>query len=122
MDCHILLVEDEPDVRRSMAGVLEASGHTVTTAAGGAEALEQMQALEDVDLILLDLMMPGIDGWVVREKQLEKGLLPEVPVVLMSGVSNDLSEEQAATKAAGQLVKPVRPAELYEMLEIHCGS
>lgn len=73
-------------------------------------------------MILLDFMMPKMDGWVVREKQLEEGLLPEVPVILMSGVSNDLSAEQAATKAADRRVKPVRPAELYEMLEIHCGE
>jgi CheY-like chemotaxis protein len=84
--------------------------------------VEQMRALEEVDLILLDLMMPEVDGWVVREKQLDEGLLPDVPVVLMSGVSSDLSEEQAATKAAGQLVKPVRPAELYDVIETYCGG
>lgn len=121
MECHILLIEDERRVRRSMARVLEAKGHTVTTASGGAEALEHMRSIEELDIILLDLMMPDLNGWDVREKQLEEGLLPDVPLVILSGVNADLSEEQSALEATSYLSKPVRPAQLYETLETHCA-
>lgn len=122
MGIHILLIEDERRVRRSVARVLEAKGHTVTTASGGADALDRMRTIEEVDLIFLDLMMPDMDGWAVREQQLEEGLLPDIPLVILSGVNAELSEEQSALDAAGYLSKPVRPAQLYETLDTYCGT
>lgn len=122
MDCHILLVEDEMEVRRPITRVLEAKGATVTTAAGGADALEQMRTAEEVELILLDLMMPDMNGWDVREQQLDEGLVVDVPVVIFSGVNSDLSDEQAALGAADFLVKPIRPDELYETVATYCDD
>lgn len=61
MEKHILLVEDEPDIREAMAEALQDEGFTVTTAENGAVGLKL--ALEhQPDLILLDLVMPGMDG------------------------------------------------------------
>lgn len=122
MSCHILLIEDEPSIRHSIARVLEIRGWAVTTAARGAEALEVMRSSDGIDVILLDLMMPDISGWEVRERQLEEELLPDVPVVILSGASGDLAEEQIALEAQEHLVKPVGPAELYEAVEPYCGD
>ena len=117
MSGHILLVEDEFDVRRSMTRVLELKGYEVTIATQGEEALERMREMERLDIILLDLMMPDVSGWEMRERQLEEGLWSEVPVVVMSGASGDLADEQRALEAEAHLSKPVRPADLYEVLE-----
>ena len=119
MSTHILLVEDEPDVRTSMAKVLELRGHTVTAVACGEEALETMRTLARVDLILLDLMLPKVDGWQLREKQLEEGLFADVPVVIISGASHDLSEEMSVLKAVHALRKPIGPETLYRAVDTY---
>ena len=122
MSGHVLLIEDEAEVRRSISQVLELKGYTVTVAERVEEALEQMRTGEAIDVILLDLMMPDMSGWEVRERQLEAALAPEAAVVILSGAAEDLSGEQRAIDADESLVKPVRPAELYEVLERYCGG
>lgn len=119
MGKHILLVEDEDDVRESMMRVLELEGFEVTTAANGGDALEQMRGLEGVDAILLDLMMPGLSGSQVRERQLEEGLLVDAPVIVLSGASGELEASPRDLEAVERLDKPVRPDDLFEALETY---
>ena len=78
----ILVVDDEKDIRTSLAGILEDEGYQVGTAASGAEALEC--ARQDLpDLVLLDIWMPGMDGLETLEKL--KNLFPQITVVMISG-------------------------------------
>ncbi|MFB6374898.1 MAG: response regulator [Bradymonadaceae bacterium] len=119
---HVLLIDDDHSSRRAFTRVLEIRGFTVTTARRGAEALEVMRSADEVDVIVLDLMMPEVSGWEVRERQLEEGILPDVPVVVFSGTSGDLVEEQIALEAADHLVKPVGPTALCEMVEQYCDD
>jgi two-component system nitrogen regulation response regulator NtrX len=78
----ILVVDDEKDIRISLAGILEDEGYQVLTAENGVEALECAR-LELPDLVLLDIWMPGMDGLETLEKL--KTLFPQVTVIMISG-------------------------------------
>jgi CheY-like chemotaxis protein len=77
------LVDDDPDIRESMSMVLQAEGYVVETAANGAEALEKLRVSPTPSLVLLDLMMPVMNGW--RFLELVNGGRPaDFPVVVVS--------------------------------------
>ena len=102
---HVLVVDDEPGLRESIAYVLEDEGYAVETAANGQRAL----ALADghtPDLVLLDLSMPVLDGWgFLRERQGRDGLA-RVPVVVMSATAGTGIEAALALGAEAYLPKP----------------
>jgi CheY-like chemotaxis protein len=109
----ILLVEDEPAVRRLAARILQGAGYRVISCGDGAEALAAARGEEGaIDLFVSDVVMPGMDGpTVVRELS---ALRPGTPVLFVSGYlgnSNDIVE-QLARKGAPVLAKPFTPAEL----------
>ena len=81
----VLVVDDEPDIRELIKVNLELAGHRVTTAADGREALEAVRR-EAPDAILLDLMMPVVDGWAVIEelKTSSERDLSEIPVFMVT--------------------------------------
>jgi CheY-like chemotaxis protein len=82
---HILLVEDDFAIRETVAEVLAGEGFQVTCAANGAEALERLgEAAEQPGLILLDLMMPVMDGWQFRTAQRLDPRWASIPVVVLS--------------------------------------
>ncbi|MCI0432478.1 MAG: sigma-54 dependent transcriptional regulator [Gemmatimonadetes bacterium] len=107
---NILIVDDEANIRRMLAGVLESDGHEVATAADGAEALRALERAEP-DVVLLDLALPGPNGIVVLEDI--RGRWPDVPVVMMSGRAS-LSDAVRATRigAFHFLEKPLAPEAL----------
>lgn len=90
-DCgRILLVDDEAIVREITAEGLRAAGFAVRVAEGGAEALDALKAGEDVDLLVSDLSMPGMDGLtLIREAQ---GHRPGLPAILLTGFATDAAE------------------------------
>ncbi|MEN8375373.1 MAG: response regulator [Gemmatimonadota bacterium] len=105
----ILVVDDEPAAREFMADVLDRQGFDVTTAGRGDEALELM---EDADLVILDAMLPGTDGWeICRQIKARRG--PLFPVVMVTARTG--SEDVLRTFAAGAddyVAKPFSVAEL----------
>jgi CheY-like chemotaxis protein len=119
MQPHVLLIEDEPEVRKALRQVLENEGYEVTTCREGGGALGWMREADEgeLDAIVLDLLLPDMDGRDVRRRQLEEGLLEEVPVVILSGADRDMEAEKREIQARGALLKPVRPAQLLETLE-----
>ncbi len=113
----ILIIDDDDDVRLSIAEALESRGYAATAALNGATALRQMcdEGLRP-DLILLDLIMPDMDGWEFRRRQQRVPALAHIPVVLLTAY--DLPHVEAArADAAGLLRKPVQLAELVRMVE-----
>ena len=85
-DATILVVDDEPDVTSYLSTVLAARGYRTIAAASGAEALE-IGARERPDLIVLDVMMPGMTGWEVL-RRLRESALADVPVIVLSAREN----------------------------------
>ncbi len=77
----ILVVDDEEDIRSSVAELLSGVGYRVETASDGADALRRMRARRP-DLVLLDLMMPGMDGLELLQRQAKEPALATVPVVV----------------------------------------
>jgi CheY-like chemotaxis protein len=82
----IMIVEDDADVRETMAQVLESEGHRVTTARDGTDALEAFARGERPELIVLDLMMPGMNGWDLRAALRRDPELASVPVIVVSAI------------------------------------
>jgi CheY-like chemotaxis protein len=103
---HILIVEDDAITREAMSMVLEGEGYAVTGAAHGREALDRLRQGPLPDLILLDLMMPVMDGWEFRAAQRQDPALAGIPVMVVSAAS-DAPQKAVALGAAGFLGKPV---------------
>ena len=81
---NILLVEDDFDMRDALIPILEYEGHRVVGAANGREALERLRTGPKPSLILLDLMMPVMNGAEFRAEQLRDPALASIPVVVVS--------------------------------------
>ncbi|HEX4901221.1 MAG TPA: response regulator [Acidimicrobiales bacterium] len=112
----VLVVDDEPDIRYLTQVNLELDGHRVMTAANGEEALAAVQ-VEVPDVVLLDVMMPGVDGWAVLE-QLKSHLddrIKSVKVLMMTALGADDDRLRGGIEGAVRyLVKPVTPDELRD--------
>jgi two-component system chemotaxis response regulator CheY len=115
----ILLVEDDVDIRESMADILESRGYQVTAAGDGLEALERLERGPLPCLIMLDLMLPAMSGWEFRRRQLADNRWSGIPVVLLSGVNN-LPQESRRLKAVAFLPKPINFDSLYDVIERYC--
>ncbi len=112
----ILVVDDEPSIRMLIRTILQAEGHTITTAPNGREALEMV--IENVpDLIVLDLMMPEMDGWHLLEELHIRGLRRHTRVVIVSGHYDPqgISDEKRS-HAHHVLPKPFEPTSLVELV------
>jgi CheY-like chemotaxis protein len=101
----ILIVEDCDEIRIDLAELLRDEGYDVVTARHGAEALDLLDAGPAPSVILLDLMMPVMDGWQFRKMQLGKPTLASIPVVLLTG-SNNAQQHARDLNAAGCVQKP----------------
>jgi two-component system chemotaxis response regulator CheY len=115
----VLIVEDQPDLRESLADLLELQGYRVDTAANGQEALAHLRGASPPQVILLDLRMPVMDGWAFRHEQQQSPALAVIPVVVVSGEA-DVGKEARALHAAGHLVKPIDLEALLDLLTRYC--
>lgn len=117
----LLLVDDEPDVRESFKFMLESEGYSVVTAENGCDALKLLRRGFTPQLILLDLMMPVMDGFEFRRAQLRDARLAVIPVVVYSG-HHDVKANAARLGAAAYLQKPVDPDVLLQLISTHCAA
>lgn len=106
-DCQILIVEDDEEIRLALTDVLEDHGFQAVTAVNGKAALELLgNSLRHPDLILLDLMMPVMDGATFRENQLKNPRLADIPVVVISAFT-DAARLAASMRPKHTLPKPL---------------
>lgn len=113
MSKSILIVEDDHDIRDAVSEFLSESGFSVQAAENGARALELLRSGFIPDLILLDLMMPVMDGFAFREEQLKEPRISGIPIVVMSADGN-ISQKRSRITAADYLKKPL---DIYRLLE-----
>jgi CheY-like chemotaxis protein len=108
---YILVVEDDDDLRDTICEVLAGEGIVVQAARNGVEALSLLEKDDVPDLILLDLMMPVMNGWEFRSRQVADPRLAKIPVIVMSATER-LAD--AAIADAAQLRKPMCLEQLVE--------
>jgi len=101
----ILIVDDDPDCRETLADILRAEGYRVSCAANGQEALDHLQTHSQPELILLDLIMPSMNGWEFRRRQQADPALAAIPVVVVSALGST-REEVSSVDAVAYLMKP----------------
>ena len=118
---HILLVEDDPDSRACMRSLLEQEGYVVHTAADGAEALRRLRSGLRPGLIVLDLMMPGMDGFQFRKAQLADPKLSAIPVVVYSG-HHDAKANAAQLEPTAYIQKPIDFDSFLDLVSAHCAT
>jgi CheY-like chemotaxis protein len=109
----ILVVEDDALTRGAIKLLLEWEDYRVDCAADGDEALGLLRRGEKPSLILLDVRLPGCDGWCFRAEQRADPDLAHIPVVVISG------EDASALDAAAHIRKPFEPAQLLEQVWQH---
>lgn len=115
----VFVVEDHPHLREFIAECLRGAGHEVRVAPDGRQALADLRAsAETPDLILLDLVMPQMDGWSFRTEQLRDPRLAAVPVVVLTGGAG----VPPPVAIAGYLRKPVDRERLLEMVRRFCAE
>jgi CheY-like chemotaxis protein len=118
LTCQILLIEDERDQRVLLCELLEHEGFRVRTASNGLEGLELLAAWEaPPGLILLDLLMPVMNGWSFLEAVQERGLLESIPVVVITAMTG-----QSVPLASGSLGKPIDISKLLACARRYCGA
>jgi len=117
---YILIVEDDFDIREALTQILEEEGYAVRGAANGREALDVASEGAPPKLILLDLMMPVMNGWQFRAEQLKDPRLASVPVLVISA-DPQVQPKAASLGVAGLLKKPISLDDLLEAVKTHCA-
>ena len=117
----VLVVDDDQGVREALEALFVASGLAVLTANEGGEALACLRGGVRPCVILLDLMMPGMDGWTFRDTQVADPLLEHIPVIVLSAYERSFSAGDWRGTAV-VLGKPVDPDELVRLVAKHCGT
>lgn len=118
----ILIVDDDCDVRLALVALLRAEGFTVTEAPDGREALRILRTSGEVfGLVVLDLMMPVMNGWQFRREQQEDPALASIPVLVLSAGAN-VGEVAASIGAVGYIKKPINLEELLGVVQRSLGQ
>jgi CheY-like chemotaxis protein len=116
--CPVLIVEDDADLREMMAQLLWLEGFKSASVANGREALEYLHdSAERPEVILLDLMMPVMDGWEFRRHQQADPALNQVPVIVLSALD---ASRAADLSAEAFLKKPLDFDRLIELVRGYC--
>ena len=112
----VLAADDDPVIQRLLQVNLEMEGFEVDLASDGAEALERMRASAP-DLVLLDVMMPELDGWTVCERMKEDPALADIPVIFLSARAQDSDIEKGTGLGAdAYITKPFDPIDLVALI------
>jgi CheY-like chemotaxis protein len=115
--CPVLIVEDDADLREMMAQLLSLEGYQTAAVANGREALEYLHRSDSPEVILLDLMMPVMDGWEFRRHQQADPTLARVPVIVLSALDQSRT---ADVGAAAFLKKPLDFDRLLQLVRSYC--
>ena len=112
----ILIVDDDPDIRDSLKEVLEDEGYEVNGVANGREALDYLRRGQRPCVILLDLMMPVMDGWQFRKEQKQDADIAGIPLVVITATG----KRPVLIDAAELVMKPLDLTQLFAAIERYC--
>lgn len=114
----LLVIEDEKDIREVLRSALELEGYRTFTASNGQEGLQALERLPRPCLILLDMMMPVMNGWEFLKALKESDVLATIPVVVVSAAG----ERARDSKANGFIKKPIDLDLLLELVKRYCPT
>lgn len=118
----VLIVEDDEDIRDSLADFLADHGYRTAAAVNGQDALDKLSTgAAPPTAIILDLMMPVMDGRSFREAQLQTPALAKIPVILVTA-HHETSQSWIDPTLADRLPKPLNLPALLETLQRICGG
>jgi CheY-like chemotaxis protein len=117
----VLIVEDDLDIRDALSQILEEEGYSVDTAANGQEALDRLRSGPPPRIILLDLMMPVMNGWQFRAAQQQDPDLAGIPVVVISA-DNNVRDKAIAIGVQECFRKPIEIAGLLATIARYCPT
>lgn len=117
--CDVLIVDDDPDIREVLSDLLTSEGFSVASASNGERALTWLKTSGRPSVILLDLMMPVMNGKTFRSEQLRDTELAQVPVVVMSA-SENLLGLNGEFEGLPRLAKPLEVDDLIDVIGRHC--
>ena len=122
MDEKILIVDDDPSIVRLVEHILQGKGYRVLIANTGSQAL-QMAKTEELDLIILDLILPGMDGFEVCHQLRQEPSTTTLPILIMSRKESEKYKTKALNAGANAyLTKPVKPPELNKHVKALLAS
>ena len=122
MERTVLIIEDEKLIIVSTQMVLEAAGFRVESAMNGEDGIAKARDLRP-DLVLLDIMMPGIDGWETLTRLKRDAATATIPVVIFTAREHSRGHQKSTEMgAADYFRKPFEPDELIELVEKHVGQ
>ena len=117
----MLLVDDDFAILDGVSEFLESEGFLVVSASNGLDALNQLRSGLHVDVIVLDVMMPMMDGWDFRAEQLADPSLRDTPVVVISACGFTRDTLQHQFKAYDVLSKPLELGHFLKTVRVVCG-
>ena len=116
----VLVVDDDNEIRETMIEVLGDKGFEAIGAGDGAEALSLLRdGSDEWCVVLLDLMMPVMDGRTFRAEQLNDPALSKIPVIVVSAIT-DVAQAANDMAVAAHMTKPIKLAELVQAVEKFC--
>lgn len=119
----ILVVEDDADIRDALETYLAGEGYPVFTARNGQDALARLREIPAPSLVLLDLMMPVMNGWDFLEAQKTDSVIATLPVVVVSALREGAALQGGMpTGAVAYLKKPIGLDALMDVVEKYCGK
>lgn len=119
----VIIIEDEPAMIQLVTLILENRGYEVIGATGGPEGLELI-AKENPDLVLLDLMMPGMNGWDVYQQMKHDEHMKTIPVIVVTAKATNIDKVLGLhiAKVQDYITKPFSPAELLSSIDKVLGG
>jgi len=111
----VLIVDDDHDIRETLAAIVQNAGCEVATASNGREALDFLRSHAAPTLVLLDLMMPVVDGWQVVAEMRANASMASIPICVISAA------RLGAPGADVVLEKPLDVDRLMEVVHSFCG-
>lgn len=112
----VLIVDDDEDAREILAELVRRAGYTVVTARDGFEAIDALERWRP-ELILLDVVMPGMDGAAFRQRQRQNREWITIPTIVMTGIADEPTLDVAVEDT---LRKPIARGVLLDIVARHC--
>jgi CheY-like chemotaxis protein len=110
--CSVLIVDDDPSIREALCELMRTAGYAAWTASDGAEALATLRETDGrADVIVLDLMMPGMNGWEFLDEKHEDPLLERIPVIVVSA-----HEDQSSLRLDRVIARLKKPFDFDALL------